>query len=161
MLDAAVIVITTACILGGIIGSVAPVIPGPVLVFAGAVLYAWHTGFTEVTWGVIVLLAVLAGVAQVLDYAASVLGAQRFGASRWGIIGACIGGIAGLVFGGFAGILLGPLIGAVLLELLSGRRLGASLKIGTGTVIGLLGGTLGRVVVAFVMAGIFAAALWL
>jgi len=82
-------------------------------------------------------------------------GAKKFGATKWGITGAFVGGIIGLFIGAIYGVIIGPFIGAILFELLGGNKLNQSIKIGFGTVIGFLGGTIGRVMISTVMVGIF------
>ena len=139
----------------GLIGSVLPFIPGAPLILLGAFIYAWHSDFLVVTWGTLAMLLVLAVLSQILEHFASLLGAKKFGASRWGMIGAFLGGIIGLFCGGLLGILIGPFFGALLLELLHGRKLNASLKIGLGTFVGFLGGAIGKMIIAFTMIGIF------
>ena len=148
---------TIALMLIGLIGSVLPFIPGSPLILLGAFIYAWYTDFLVVTWGTLVILLLLTVLSQILDYLASILGAKKFGASRWGMSGAFLGGIIGLFSGGILGILIGPFIGALLLELLHGQDLPASLKIGLGTLVGFLGGAIGKIIIALTMIGIFLA----
>jgi uncharacterized protein YqgC (DUF456 family) len=139
----------------GLIGSVLPFIPGSPLILLGAFIYAWYTDFLVVIWGTLVILLLLTVLSQILDYLASILGAKKFGASRWGMSGAFLGGIIGLFSGGILGILIGPFIGALLLELFHGQDLPASLKIGLGTLVGFLGGAIGKIIIALTMIGIF------
>jgi len=155
MLDFLIITLTALLLLVGLIGTVVPFIPGTVLVFLGTFVYAWYTGFTVLGWGMLGVLAGLTLLAQALDSLASVIGAKKFGASRWGIIGAFIGGILGLLFGGLPGILIGPFVGALLCELLQGKGMKASFKIGVGTLVGFLGGAVGKIIIAVTMIGIF------
>ncbi|MCP4716730.1 MAG: DUF456 domain-containing protein [Deltaproteobacteria bacterium] len=150
-----VVILTALLMLVGLIGSVVPMIPGSVLIFCGALLYAWHTDFVIISWTVIAVLALLTIAAQVIDYLASTLGAKRFGASGWGIAGACIGAIAGFFLGGLVGIIIGPFAGAVAAELITGAGMKRSLKVGYGTLIGFLGGMVGRFAIAVVMVGVF------
>jgi hypothetical protein len=150
-----IIMATIALMLIGLIGSVLPFIPGSPLILLGAFIYARYTDFLVVTWGTLVILLLLTVLSQILDYLASILGAKKFGASRWGMSGAFLGGIIGLFSGGILGILIGPFIGALLLELLHGQDLPASLKIGLGTLVGFLGGAIGKIIIALTMIGIF------
>jgi hypothetical protein len=156
MFVSTIVIITTAVLMfTGLIGSVIPMIPGSPLILLGAFIYAWHTNFEAVTWGVLAILLLLAVLSQIVEYLASVLGAKKFGASRWGMVGAFLGGMIGLFFGGFLGILVGPFIGALLLELLHGQDLNASMKIGLGTLMGFLAGAIGKIVISITMIGIF------
>ncbi len=138
-------------------GSFLPFIPGSPLILLGAFIYAWHTSFLVVTWGTLAILLVLTILSQTLEYFSSLLGAKKYGASRWGLIGAFLGGFIGFFSGGILGILIGPFIGAFLLEFFHGRNLEASLKIGWGTLVGFLGGAIGKIIIALVMIGIFLA----
>jgi uncharacterized protein YqgC (DUF456 family) len=150
-----IIMATIALMLIGLIGSALPFVPGSPLILLGAFIYAWYTDFLVVTWGTLVILLLLTVLSQILDYLASILGAKKFGASRWGMSGAFLGGIIGLFSGGILGILIGPFIGALLLEFLHGQDLPASLKIGLGTLVGFLGGAIGKIIIALTMVGIF------
>jgi uncharacterized protein YqgC (DUF456 family) len=135
-------------------------LPGSPLILAGAVLYAWQTQFTVVGWADLTVLAVLTLAGQGLDYAASALGAKRYGGSTWGIIGACIGGTLGLITANILGLVVGSFAGAVVLELLKGGELKASVKVGYGTLVGFLCGAVGKVIIAFIMVGYFILQVW-
>ena len=150
-----IIILTVMLILAGLIGAVAPVIPGPLLVLAGALLYAWYGDFLIVGWGTLGVLAALTAVSQMLDYAASLIGARAFGASRWGLVGACVGAIAGLLIANIPGAIAGLFLGACICELLRGRDLRTSMRIGFGTLIGFLAGTAGKIFITVVMIIIF------
>jgi uncharacterized protein YqgC (DUF456 family) len=150
-----VIIVTALLMLAGLAGAVLPVIPGPILVLAGALLYAWHGDFLIITWATLGVLATLTVVSQVLDYAASIIGARAFGSGRWGIIGSCIGACAGFVVANVFGAVIGMFAGACVFELARGRDLRTSLKIGCGTLIGFLAGTVGKILITVVMIAIF------
>jgi uncharacterized protein YqgC (DUF456 family) len=72
--------------------------------------------------------------------------------------GAGLGTIAGLFFG-FPGIILGPFVGAVLGELTAQRDLARAGRAGVAAWIGFAIGTAVKVGIAFLMIGIFLAAL--
>ncbi|MBM4309412.1 MAG: DUF456 domain-containing protein [Deltaproteobacteria bacterium] len=146
-----VIIVTALLMLAGLAGAVLPVIPGPALVLAGALLYGWYGDFAVITWTALAVLAVLTGLSFVLDYAASIIGARAFGSGRWGIIGSCIGACAGFVVANVAGAVIGMIAGACLFELARGRDLRSSLKIGCGTLVGFLAGTVGKVLLTLAM----------
>lgn len=139
----------------GLIGCIIPVLPGPLLVLLGAFVYAWHTDYTVVSWAVLGVLAGLTLFSQLLDYLASMIGAKKFGAGKWGMAGALVGGVAGLFSAGVLGIIIGPFIGAIVFELAGGKDFRSSLKIGLGTLVGFLGGAVGKVIIAVTMIFIF------
>jgi len=155
MVTALIITITVLLMLAGLAGCIVPVLPGPLLVLTGALVYAWYTGFTVVSWAVIALLAALALLSQLLDYLASMIGAKKFGAGKWGMIGACAGAVIGLFTGGIFGIIVGPFVGALVLEMVAGKDFRSSFRIGIGTLVGFLGGAVGKTVIALTMIGIF------
>ena len=58
----------------GVVGTVLPMLPGTILVLAGAVLGAWINGFTRVSGWTLGFIALLAVLAWVIDYVAALLG---------------------------------------------------------------------------------------
>jgi hypothetical protein len=141
-------------LIAGFAGIVLPALPGVLLVFAGLVFAAWAERFAYVGWGTISILAALTISAYVIDALAGLLGAKRFGAGRYGLIGATIGTLVGLAFG-LPGIILGPFIGAVLGELYAQKDLRSAGIAGIGVWIGIALGTAARIAIAFVMLGVF------
>ncbi len=156
--DIALWIVSWALIAIGVAGTVLPALPGTALVLAGAVLGAWIDGFTRVGGGVLTVLAVLAVVSWVLDYVAGVMGAKRAGASRQALIGAAVGTVVGL-FMGLVGVLFMPLVGAAAGEYLARRDHEGAMKVGIATWLGLMVGMVAKVVIAFVMLGLFIVAL--
>ena len=142
----------------GVIGTVVPLLPGTLLVWAGIVLGAWIDDFTRVGWGTLIVITILAIAAWVLDYVAGLLGAKKAGASRLAIVGAAAGMIAGL-FMGFVGVLFMPLVGATIGEFIARRNQSGAVKVGIATWLGIILGLIAKVVIAFVMIGVFLAAL--
>jgi hypothetical protein len=152
-------ILAVALIATGLAGIVLPAVPGTVLIFAGLLLAAWADGFVRVGVGTLVVLGLLTVASYGIDLAAAALGAGRFGASRRAMAGAAVGTILGLVFG-LPGLILGPFLGAVLGELSSSRDLAQAVGTGVGAWIGFVIGVAVKVGVAFLMVGIFLAALF-
>jgi len=143
----------------GVAGTILPVLPGAVLVFAGAVLGGWIDDFSRVSWATLTVLAVLTVLSIVVDYVSASLGAKRLGASPQAITGAAMGTALG-VFTGLWGLLFMPLAGAALGEYLALRNLGQAGRIGLATGIGMIVGIAVKLALAFSMIGIFVAALF-
>ena len=59
------------------------------------------------------------------------------------------------------GLLLGPFIGAVVGEFIARRSLDAAARVGVGTWLGLLVGTLAKIALAVAMIGVFLAGYFL
>lgn len=151
-------ILCAALILVGLAGTVLPVLPGTILVWAGIVLGAWIDDFTRVGTTTIVVVSVLAVLAWGLDYVAGLLGAKKVGASKQALIGAAVGTVLGL-FMGLVGVLFMPLVGAAVGEYLAQKDQTRAVKVGVATWIGIMVGLMAKVVLAFIMVGIFAAAL--
>ncbi len=138
----------------GVSGLVFPVLPGAPLLFTGLFLAAWADGFAHVGAGAMVLLGIMALLTYVVDFAASAVGARKFGASRRAVIGAVVGAVVGLFFG-LVGVIIGPFIGAVIGELSVRLDFEAASRAGFGATIGLALGAAAKLAMAFAMLGIF------
>jgi hypothetical protein len=158
MIDALWWTLSALLIVAGLAGTVLPALPGTLFVLGGIVLGAWIDGFTRVGWPVVTVVTVLAVLAWVLDYVAGLLGAQKAGASKQAIIGAALGTVAG-IFMGLVGVLFMPLVGAAIGEYLAQRDHGRAVKVGVATWLGIMAGLVAKVVIAFMMIGIFVGAL--
>ncbi len=142
----------------GVAGTVLPALPGTLLVLAGAVLGAWIDHFARVGGITITILTVLAVISWVLDFLAGVMGAKKSGASREALAGAAVGTVVGL-FMGLIGVFFMPLVGAVVGEFIARRDQWRAVHVGISTWIGTILGMLAKVVIAFMMIGIFVVAL--
>jgi uncharacterized protein YqgC (DUF456 family) len=151
-------VASVALIVLGLLGTVLPALPGTALVLAGIFLGAWIDDFVHVGWPSLTVITLLAVLAWALEYVAGLLGANRAGASRQALIGAALGTVAG-VFMGLVGIVFMPLVGAAAGEYLARRDQQRAVKVGLWTWLGLMAGLLAKVVIAFMMVGIFIGAL--
>lgn len=152
-------ILAIALILVGVAGTVLPALPGTALVLAGILLAAWIDDFARVGGTTVAVVAVLAVIAWVLDYVAALLGAKRAGASRQALIGAALGTVVGL-FMGIVGVLFVPLIGAAVGEYLARRDEMRAMRVGVATWFGIMIGMIAKVVIAFMMIGVFIVALW-
>ncbi len=141
--------------LAGLVGSLLPGFPGTPLVLVAAVVHRLCFGGHSVSNLVMVILAGLMVVSVLFDFLAGMLGANKFGATWRGAVGAVLGGLLGLFFG-LPGILLGPFVGATLFELFGDRELKPALKAGLGATLGWFAGIVGKFSVAVVMILLFA-----
>ena len=141
MLEVIVIIIGAILILLGLVGSVLPVLPGPPLSFIGIFLLALTRNFSPpLTPTLIIILLTITIVVTVVDYILPLIGAKKYGASKWGIYGSIVGMIIGVFFSPL-GMLLGAFIGAVLVEWMVFRKESQALRAGWGIFIGSLLGT--------------------
>jgi uncharacterized protein YqgC (DUF456 family) len=146
--------IAAILVLVGIAGTILPALPGLPLVFAGMLLGAWAGDFQHIGIPVIVVLAVLTLFSLVVDFWATALGARRVGASGKAVAGAVVGTFVGIFFGPL-GLFAGPFVGALAGELLHGRDVGQATRVGFGTWLGIVFGTVLKLALAFTMVGLF------
>jgi uncharacterized protein YqgC (DUF456 family) len=125
--------------------------------FAGMLIAGWIDDFQRIGWITLTVLGILTAIAVIVDFAASVLGVKRVGASRLAMWGALIGTVVGLFFG-LPGLLFGPFIGAVAGELATHGGISQAGRVGVATWLGLLFGTLAKLAIACAMLGVFALA---
>ncbi len=113
-----------ALLILGLIGSVLPVLPGPLFIWIGAFVWSWSTGFQELGWPWLIVMGLLAIMAWSSDLFINTTISRRAGASWKSILGAIVGGIAGgillsgvvPILGAIVGAALGALIGMWLIE---------------------------------------------
>jgi hypothetical protein len=98
-------------------------------------------------------------LAWALDFVAGLMGAKRAQASKLALVGAAIGTVLGL-FMVLVGVLFMPLVGAAVGEYWAQKDQQRAAKVALATWIGLLVGMVAKVVLSFVMVGIFLIALW-
>ena len=165
-MDIVLIILGALCLLAGLVGCVAPVLPGVPLSYLGLLLLHW-TDRAQFTWQFLTIWAVIVVVIQVLDYLIPAWGTKKFGGTKYGVWGSTIGLFAGFFLGPL-GIIIGPFVGAVLGELIyfnrhpqaipaqdKKTRFNRALRAGFGSFIGLLAGTLIKVVCCGVMIAYF------
>jgi hypothetical protein len=139
----------------GLVGTVLPVIPGILLIYAGYLLYGFATGWQAYGLAAIVGWSVVTALVLLLDVFAGAIGAKRYGATRFGTWGSLVGGLIGALAAGFPGLILGPFVGATAGELLRGRSHREALRSGWGTFIGIMVGSVIKIAIGVVMVGTF------
>jgi uncharacterized protein YqgC (DUF456 family) len=152
-------IIAALLIAGGLAGAIVPALPGIPLIFGGIWLIAGVDRYRHLGRWWLIGIASVGALGLLLDILAAALGAKRVGASRRAVSGALAGTLVGLFFG-VPGLLLGPFLGAVLGELSAGESVLRSTQAGIGTWIGLLCGTLVKLVASVTMVILLGAGWW-
>jgi len=156
-MDIVLIILGALCLLLGVVGCIVPALPGVPLAYAG--LWLLHaTDRVQFSWQFLLIWGIVVVIVQVLDYIVPAWGTKKYGGSKAGVWGSTIGLIIGLFMGPW-GIILGPFVGAVVGELLSGKQTRDALRAGWGSFVGLLAGTILKLVCCGMMTYYFLAEL--
>jgi len=138
-MEIALIIIAITMIFIGIIGAVAPVLPGPPLSWIGLLLLKFTSWGVGISWEWIIAFAVIVIIVSILDYIVPIWGAKKFGGTAAGVWGAAIGMVIGLFFLPL-GVIIGPFVGAFAGEMIFGASTRQSFKAAVGTFIGFMFG---------------------
>ena len=152
-MDIALIVIGVICLIGGIIGCVAPFPPGPPLAYC-SLIFLQFTRFHPFSTTFLIAWAIVIVIVTFLDYYIAVQGTKKFGGTKGGAWGATIGLFVGLFFPPL-GILIGLLSGAFLGEILNRQNVHIAFRSAVGSFLGFLAGTFMKLLVCFVLAFYF------
>ena len=126
----------------GVLLTLLPFVPATLVILFGALVHELLVGFRELSLGAWLGLGALALLAMLLDNVAALVGAGRYGAGGAGLWG---------LFFGVVGVLVLPFLLAWLFEYLSGRRPEEALRAAWGTLVGLMGGVVAKVLVHLAM----------
>lgn len=144
-------------------------LPGNWLSVLTTGLYAWLVPAQpplSIGLRVVLLLVALAALGEVVEFLAGAAGASKSGGSKRGIALALVGSLVGSIVGLFVGLpipvvgsvlasllfaAVGALLGAFLGEVWKGRSKEESLQIGMAAFRGRMLGTLGKLMIGFVM----------
>jgi len=141
-MDMTLAILGLLLVLGGFLGSILPVIPGPPISWAGFLLLRWtrfiedHPEKYDTTLWILLGIVILV---TILDYVVPVMGTKRYGGSKRGVWGASIGVVVGLFLGPL-GVIVGPFLGAYIGEISTGKKHREASRAAWGSFIGFLTG---------------------
>ncbi len=157
-MEVVLLILAFICLVVGIIGCIVPGLPGTPIAYAGLWI-AQATERVDFSWQMLLVWGIVTVVVSVLDYVVPAWGTKQFGGTRYGVWGSTIGVFVGL-FAGPWGVILGPLVGAVIGELLGGKAAAEAIRAGWGSFIGLLFGTILKLVCCGLMTVALIQAVW-
>ena len=157
-MDIVLLVLAFFMMLIGLIGCIVPGLPGTPIAYIGL----WIAQATEkihFSWQFLLIWGIVVVIISVLDYVVPAWGTKHYGGTKWGVWGSTIGVFIGLFFGAM-GVIFGPLVGAVIGELISGKQLNDALKAGWGSFVGILFGTILKLIACGLMTVALIQAIW-
>ena len=152
------LIVAFLLMLVGIIGCIVPGLPGVPIAYAG-LWVAQATDRIDFSWQMLLIWGIVTIVVSVLDYVVPAWGTKQFGGTKYGVWGSTIGVFVGLFLGPW-GVIIGPLVGAILGEMLGGKQMAEALKAGWGSFIGLLFGTILKLICCGLMTVALIQAIW-
>ncbi|MFC4818008.1 DUF456 domain-containing protein [Flavobacterium sp. GCM10023249] len=159
-MDTILLLIGFVCVVGGIIGSFLPVLPGPGLSWMGLLL-VYLTDSIPTNYWILGITLFITIVITILDYVIPAKGTKKFGGSKYGVWGTNIGLIVGILSPIPFGFIIGPFVGAFVGEYYYGKQeRSQALKAATGSFIGFLASTFIKFVVCIAFLGTFIYVVW-
>jgi uncharacterized protein YqgC (DUF456 family) len=125
----------------GVVGSVVPLLPGPLLSLAGVYCYWWASEYTESGLLLLVALTLVGLLALVANYLAGAVSARAGGASLGTSVLAALSGIVLFFVAGPLGIIVGVVVAVFAVEFYRHRDPERSAKTAIYTAIGMLAST--------------------
>jgi uncharacterized protein YqgC (DUF456 family) len=124
--DDLVTVLVALAMAVGIAGTIVPILPGLVLVWAAALVYGLATGFGAVGWSAFALITLLGALGVVAGLVLPHRAAGASGAVRWSVWFAFAVGVVGFFVVPIVGLPLGVVLGLFVAELARTRRADAA-----------------------------------
>ena len=148
-------ILSAILILLGIVGTLAPLLPGAPLALGGLLLYGYVTDFEGFSGWAVAIFIVLTLFTFFIDFFGPAFGTAGKRASRSATIGATLGAVLGIFVFGPVGIIVGPLLGAFVAEYLATRNLQTAMQVTRGVFVAFIVGTAVKLGIVFAMAGYF------
>lgn len=149
------IIIAGILVIGGIIGSIIPALPGPILGFSGLVILHFMRGNETISTTSLLGFGIAMSLLFLLGYLAPIWGAKFSGATKQGLWGSAIGAFIGILFFPPLGLFIGAFIGAIIGELSTGKEITLALKAGIGTLLGSVSVVILQTLFSLIVAGYF------
>ncbi|MEP5614003.1 MAG: DUF456 domain-containing protein [Cyclobacteriaceae bacterium] len=153
-MEAILIISSILLLASGVIFSVLPPLPGPLLSYASLVTAHYISADTTFSTTSFVIWGVLALIVTVADYALPIAATKKFGGTKAGVIGGMIGIVAGLVLPIPFGIIIGPLLGAIIGDLYGGNHIRSAFKSGFGSFLGFMVATSIKILFSLILGGV-------
>ena len=153
-MEALLIILSILLIASGVIFSVIPPLPGPLLSYCAMISAHFISEDTSFSTTSFVIWGIIAGGVVIADYALPIAVTRKFGGTKAGVIGGMIGIVAGLLLPIPFGIILGPLFGAIIGDLYGGNHIRSAFKSGFGSFLGFILATSIKTLFSIILGGV-------
>lgn len=153
-MEVLLIILSFVLIAGGLLFSILPPIPGPLLVYAAAWTAHYINNETSFSTTSLIIWGLLAGFITLMDNFLPIIATKKFGGTKAAIIGGSIGSVVGLLLPIPMGIIVGPLVGAIVGDLYAGNHFETAFKSGLGSLAGFLIAIVIKVIFSMVLGSI-------
>ena len=123
MSDVEITVLVALVMVVGLAGTVVPLLPGLMLIWAAALVYGFGVGFGSVGVAVMVLLSLIVVISLVKSILVPRRAAEGHDVSRWSQLVALVGAVIGFFLVPVIGVFVGALVGLLLAEYVNHRDL--------------------------------------
>jgi hypothetical protein len=131
-------------------------LPGLWIMVASAVTYNLVVPGNRIGWASLIIVAVLALMAEILEFSLTGKYARKYGGSRragWGaILGGIVGAMVGIpvpIIGSVIGAFIGSFLGALIAEFTGGSSAGDATRVAKGALIGRVVSTALKIGIGF------------
>jgi len=133
-----ILIVVGSLLLLGVVGSVIPVLPGPLLSYSAILIY--HFFIDSINVDSLILIGIAVAVISILDYFLQIYGVKKAGGGKYAMTGSVIGMLLGVFLFPPFGILGGAFTGAYIGAKIEMDK--HSVKIALGALLGFIAGTI-------------------
>lgn len=134
-------------------------LPGPLMIVGINLIYQLLDKAPGIDWRLVIILLVIAGVSELIEYLITAFSSKKSGASQRAVFGSIAGSIAGAIIGtgifpligSLVGALIGSFLGGFITEYMKHQDSQKAYKVGIGAFTGVAGGKLTKLTLAIVM----------
>ncbi|GGB44388.1 membrane protein [Lentibacillus populi] len=151
MIDILIWIVIIALFILSFAGIIFPIIPSPLVIWVGFLLYHFVIDASELTTTFWLAMAILTIVLIGSDIIANSYFVKKYGGSKWGERGAAIAVIIGSFVIPPFGIIVLPFIVVFVIEMMQQRTANEAIRASFGSLIGFLGGAVAKVIIQLIM----------
>ena len=140
MFESVILLISILFLIFGLIGSVIPIIPGPIFSYLG-IIFSYVFSLLDISRSEFLIISLTTILVFLLDYIFQYFGVKKLGGGRMSVLGLVLGTILGLLVAPL-GLILGPFLGAFAGAILENKNKSQSIKVALGSLIGFISGTI-------------------